>query len=320
LDTWQKNIESRAWMNFYQSLLVGALLALAVGIIFSRWLVAPLNHVEAGAKALSERQLGHRVPEKGSAEMRSVARSFNQMADQLEQQETLRNNLLADVAHELRHPVHILQGNLLAILDGIYPLERKEIARLLDQTDQLTNLVEDLHQLALAEAQQLPLHKQELDLGKILELTINNSRSMFSSKAIVIETNIPDSPIICKIDDIRIRQALQNIINNAFDHTPKNGLIEVTLWEDEESVKISVRDTGTGVLPEHLPHVFDRFYKVDSSRDRESSGTGLGLAIAQAIIQAHGGEITAFSSGAGQGSTFTIILPESKLITKIDFS
>lgn len=305
----QETAERRIWTSVTQTLLVGALLGLAAGVIVSHWLVAPLQKLEEGVRAVAEHRLQHRVPEQGSEEMQSVASSFNQMAEELERQESLRKNMLADVTHELRHPAHILQGNLQAILDGVYPLDMKEIARLLEQTHQLTILMDDLHQLALAEARQLPLNKQETDLGKLISNTLDVSRSMFTSKEITLQSNIPSNPIIREVDGVRIRQAFQNLLNNAFHHTPQGGGITVNLFERESLVEISVQDTGIGISADHLPHVFDRFYRADASRSREDGGTGLGLAIAQATIQAHGGDVTAFSTGTGQGSTFTITLP-----------
>jgi signal transduction histidine kinase len=305
----QEGAENRVWTSVTQTLLVGALFGLAAGVVVSHWLVAPLQKMEEGARAVAEHQLQHRVPVQGSEEMQSVARSFNQMAEELEHQETLRKKMLADVTHELRHPSHILQGNLRAILDGVFPLEMKEIARLLEQTHQLTTLVEDLHQLALAEARQLPLNKQETDLGSLISNTLDVSQSMLTGKGISLQSNIPSTPIIREIDGVRIRQVFQNLLNNAFHHTSQGGAIIVNLLEQEGGVKISVQDTGVGILLEHLPHIFDRFYRADTSLSRDDKGTGLGLAIAQAIIQAHDGDIAVFSAGAGQGSTFTITLP-----------
>jgi signal transduction histidine kinase len=276
-------------------------------------MVAPLRGLEEGARAVAEHRLGHRVPEVGSKEMKSVAISFNRMADNLEEQERLRQNLLADVTHELRHPVHILHGNLQAILDGVYPLEMSEITRLLNQTNQLTNLVEDLHQLALAEAQQLPLHMHDTNLNEVISTSIDNSQPMFATKEISLESEIPSTPIQREVDEVRIRQAFQNILNNAYHHTPKGGKVEISLSEGDDGVQISVKDSGTGISMENLPYIFDRFYQADTSRNRENGGTGLGLAIAKAIIQTHGGNISAESPGEGQGSTFTITIPLQNL-------
>jgi signal transduction histidine kinase len=169
--------------------------------------------------------------------------------------------------------------------------------------------LEDLHQLALAEAQQMPLHKQETNLVEVISSSTQNTQSMFSSKEITLESEIQSTPILREVDEVRIRQAFQNILNNAYHHTPEKGKIEIFLTEGDEGVQISVKDSGVGISREHLQHVFDRFYQADTSRDRKNGGTGLGLAIAKAIIHAHGGTITAESPGEGCGSTFTILFP-----------
>ena len=173
-------IERRAWSNLSRTLVVGAILGLIAGVLLTRILVAPLRQLEQGAEAVAHHQLDYRVPEKGSVEMRSVARSFNQMAVELERQESLRRNMLADVTHELRHPVHILQGSLQAILDNVYQLDMAEINRLQDQTQNLAALLDDLHELALAEAHELPLDRQDTDLVQLVSMTAEMYQSFAS--------------------------------------------------------------------------------------------------------------------------------------------
>jgi signal transduction histidine kinase len=241
--------------------------------------------------------------------MRSVAISFNQMAGELERQENLRRDMLADITHELRHPIHILQGNLQAMLDGVYDLNMEEIDRLLAQTQSLTALVDDLHELALAEARELPLLFQEIDLVPLVAESVDLFQTIASEKDVTIRIEIPDSPIFIQVDPDRIRQALGNLLGNALRYSPDGSEIHVatTLWDD--FVFIQIQDSGIGISPEDLPRVFDRFYRGDTSRNRDLPGTGLGLPIAQALIHAHNGRITVESEGEGQGSCFTIILP-----------
>jgi signal transduction histidine kinase len=241
--------------------------------------------------------------------MRSVALAFNQMAAELEHEETLRRNLLADVTHELRHPVHILRGNLQAILDDVYPLSMEEIDRLLEQTQNLTSLVDDLHELALAEAHELSLQKQDSDLNALVANSVEIFQPLAIHKEVKLTVELPDETIQCTIDIARIRQALQNLLANALRYTREGGEVKVMLGRQEDHASIQVSDTGAGIRTRDLERVFDRFYRVDSSRNRDLPGTGLGLAIAQAIVQAHDGKITVESPGVDQGSTFTMFLP-----------
>jgi signal transduction histidine kinase len=302
-------VERRFWTNISRTLAVGALVALIAGVLLTRWLVAPLRELELGARAVTEHQWDYRVPERGSREMRSVATSFNQMAADLEHEETLRRNMLADVSHELRHPVHILQGNLQAILDGVYPLSMKEIDRLLDQTQNLTILVDDLHELALAEAHELLMEMQETDMNALVANTVEVFQPLAGDKGITLETDLSPQSIFVQVDATRIRQALQNLLGNALRYTPQGGQVRVVLDRNKNKVVIQVQDTGIGIPPEDIDRVFDRFYRVDSSRDRDLPGTGLGLAVAQAIVQSHGGRVEAQSPGVDQGSIFTMSLP-----------
>ena len=302
-------IERRFWTNISRTLGVGALVALIAGVLLTRWLVAPLRELEQGARAVTEHQWDYRVPAHGSAEMRSVASSFNQMASELEHEETLRRNMLTDVSHELRHPVHIIRGNLQAILDGVYPLNMEEIDRLLNQTQNLTTLVDDLHELALADAHELPMQKQDTGVNALVANAVEIFQPLAVHNNLLLTTEIPPEPIQMKIDSARIRQALLNLLGNALRYTPQGGQVKVVLDHSEEVVSIQVADSGVGIPSEDLDKVFDRFYRVDSSRDRDLPGTGLGLAVAQAIVQAHDGRIEVESPGVDQGSTFTVILP-----------
>ncbi|MBN1220717.1 MAG: HAMP domain-containing protein [Anaerolineae bacterium] len=280
------------------------------GVLMSRSLTAPLNNLAQAAKSFGSRNLSQRVQEKGSAEMIAVARAFNEMAGELEQAEQLRRNLLADVAHELRTPLTVLRGNLRAILDDVFPCDNNEIARLYEHTRFLTRLVNDLHELAQAEAKQLPLDIQEIDLAQLVTTASDTFRPGAEAKEVTLQTNLPaDLPRI-RVDAARLRQVLQNLLANALRHTPAGGVITVGVKAEASAIHLTVSDSGDGISAEHLPHVFDRFYRADPARSRDKGGAGLGLAIARAIVEAHGGKIGANSTGiAGEGTTFIIQLP-----------
>ena len=289
-------------------LIAGGVGALA-GIILSRMLLAPLQELTRGAEAISARDLAHRVRVRGSRELRAVAESFNHMAGRLEQAEGLRRQLLADVAHELRNPLHVLRGNLQAIMDGVYPLNQTEVSRLLDQTDHLTRLVNDLHELALAEARQLPLDRRPTDLGALVKESASGFAPLAAAEGIALRVELLGAPPIVDVDADRIRQTMQNLLANALRHTPPGGNVLVTVGRRDGAAEVVVRDSGEGIAPEHLPQVFDRFFRGDDARDREHGGAGLGLAIVKAIVENHGGAVGVSSDGRGRGSTFTVTLP-----------
>ncbi|MDE0634124.1 MAG: ATP-binding protein [Caldilineaceae bacterium] len=292
-----------------QMLLIGAILAIVFGVLVSRWLSAPLTHLVDGTQAIARRNLSFRVAEQGSAEMREVSLSFNRMAAALEDAETLRRSMLNDIAHELRTPLSVLEGNLRAILDDVYPLEKSEIARLYDQTRHLHRLVDDLRLLAQAEARQLPLQRSPSDLAVLLKEAAELFSPLAGEKNVSLNTSLPRSSVLAAVDRMRFAQTLQNLIANALQHTPAGGAVTLSLQTEEETAVIAIADNGEGIAAEDIPHVFDRFYRVDKNRTRDTGGVGLGLAIAQALVKAHDGEIEVASAGAGQGSTFTIRLP-----------
>jgi len=285
------------------------LISIVVGILLSRSVSAPLSKLADAARSIGRRDLSRRVEVRGSQEIQEVAQAFNEMAADLQQAETLRQNLLADVAHELRTPITVIQGNLQAILDDVYELDKAEIAQLYDQTRQLTHLVDDLRELAQAEARQLPLDMVPVDLSILASDVTAIYESIAEAQEIQLQTQISDGLPLIQGDRARLMQCLQNLLSNAFRHTPAGGTVTLSVQLKEKVLEIGVQDSGSGIAPEHLPHVFDRFYRVDPARARETGGTGLGLAITRAIIENHGGTISAASGGEGQGSTFTIHLP-----------
>jgi len=288
---------------------VSALAALLVGSWVGRTLTRPLQQLEKAANAIKAGELNQNVPVQGSQEMVAMATAFNEMAEQLGKAESLRRNLLADVAHELRHPIHILQGNLQAILDDVYPLSKEEIARLADQTYHLTRLVQDLHDLAQAEAHQLTLHWQEMDMADVVKDAAATYKPLAQSRNIALKVELLGAIPPIQGDPARLRQVMLNLLDNALRHTPDGGKVGITLQKQNGWLQVQIQDSGGGIEAEHLPFVFDRFYRTERGRDRERSGTGLGLAIAKGIVETHRGQIAAASLGPNQGSTFTLTLP-----------
>jgi signal transduction histidine kinase len=242
-------------------------------------------------------------------EIDELTSAFNKMAADLQHASELRNSLMADVSHELRTPLTVLEGNLRAALDHVYELDDEQIANLYEQTRHLIRLVNELRELALAEAAQLPLDQERMDLVRLVHETIAVFEPLAEEKGIKLVAEAPSGLPPVTGDRSRIRQVLHNLLANALRHTPDGGAVIIAGRADAGRVSLSVQDSGDGIEPQQLGHVFDRFYRTDPSRSRETGGSGLGLAIVKAIVEAHGGAVSAASAGVGMGSTFTISFP-----------
>jgi signal transduction histidine kinase len=295
--------------NLFRFILFLALIGSLIGVIVSRSLMAPLHNLVKAAEDIGAQDLSRRVEVKGTDEIKAVAQAFNEMAEKLELAEKTRSNLLADVAHELRTPLTVIQGNLRAILDDVYELDKTEIAQLYDQTRGLTRLVNDLRELAQAEAHQLPLSIVNVDVVDWVQDTASVFRPLAETEGVSIKVEILGKIPIIQADKSRLSQGLNNLLINAVQHSSSGGQVLVQVSSNENQVFVRIKDQGEGIAPEYLDFVFDRFYRTDSARSRYTGGTGLGLAISRAIVESHGGELIAESEGIGMGSTFTIELP-----------
>ncbi len=296
---------------------LGTVFLAAAGLFMAgramRRLAFPVGDVMEAAGQLAEGNYSVRVMERGPREVRALASVFNQMAARLQAHEEQRRNLLAEIAHELRTPLAVIQGNLEGILDGIYPRDDAHLTPILDETRIAATLIEDLRTLALAETGALKLQREPTDLGALILETVASFRAQADAASVTVTAEVPPNLPILEVDPSRIRQVLANLILNALQHTPTGGSVGVAYQlESGESrggtVTVSVTDTGSGIAPEDLPRIFERFYK-----SKESRGSGLGLAIARNLVAAHGGEIEARSE-VGKGTTVRFTLPVEQMV------
>jgi signal transduction histidine kinase len=281
-----------------------AVIALLLTFVQSSRLLRPIGDLTRAAHRMRQGDLAVRVTPRGDDEVSRLGRAFNEMAERLGQTERTKRQMVSDVAHELRSPVTNLRCGLEAIQDGLVALDRDRIDALHSETLLLQRLIADLEDLALADAGGLTLARQPVDLAE----TIRRAMGPDSGGAPVRVSIDPDAAQVTA-DAGRLEQMLRNLISNARRHTPDEGSIDVRAMRQGDRVTIAVADTGCGIAAEHLPHVFERFYRADPSRDRATGGAGLGLAIVRRLAEAHGGTVTAASEGQGRGATVTISLP-----------
>lgn len=288
--------------------IVASFLATGLGIWYSRRITSPIIDLTRTTKKISRRELFHRVEVQGEDEIAELAKSFNDMLENLEYNETLRKNLVADVAHELRTPLAILRGNFESLQDGAIAPTPEVIISLHDEVLRMARLVGDLQELSLVEAGRLPLNLHPVDVPGLVEKVVEPVRNVAAMKNIALNFSLPEKLPRASIDQDRISQVLLNILNNALQHTPEDGNISVMVSCEESYLLVSIQDSGPGIPSGDLPYIFERFYRADKSRTRTAGGTGLGLAIAKGFVEAHGGRIWAENTPAG-GSVFRFSLP-----------
>lgn len=285
-------------------LTIGTLAGLWVSRSFSK----PTMRLVSAVQAIGKQDLKYRVPEEGTQELRDLAHAFNQMAEDLEIAEKIRRNQLADVTHELRTPLTVLQGNLKAMLDGVYTVNNDEIKSLYAQTEHLEKLIYDLHLLALAEVGQLPNIPQKIDLLQVVDETVTSFKAIANENSIQLSRVANEGNYPVEMDPRKIEQILHNLLSNSIKNIPSGGNIIVRLERDLDAISLSVSDTGKGIPPDELPLIFDRFSHRGDLRRRDTGGSGLGLAITKKIVESLQGSINA-QSELGKGSTFTVRLP-----------
>lgn len=284
-------------------LLIGA----AVSYYFARSIALPVIGLNKAVKSVAEGNLDIEVKCGTKDEVGQLAAALNDMIIKLKTNNILRQRFLAGVAHEIRTPLTILRANLEGMIDGVIPQNEAQLNSLNEEVNRITRMVEDLRELSLLEAGQLRLEFVETDINKIINNIVAKLQPLAETKRISLGMKLKDIPMLIA-DESRVNQIINNLVINALNYTPADGHVDITTSYDMENIRLDVADTGIGIAAEHLEHIFDHFYRADSSRSKKSGGTGLGLAVVKQLVAAHGGQVSVISS-IGQGSTFTVLLP-----------
>jgi signal transduction histidine kinase len=290
--------------------LIAVAIAVALAFLLSRRTLAPVKALTLASEQLGGGDFSQRVQIKDKGEMGELARTFNSMASDLERAEKLRQNMVADVAHELRTPLSNIQGYLEALRDGVMKPDKETIRSLYEEASLLSRLVDDLQELSLAEAGELKLVCRAEDIGELVRQAVAAVEAQERTKGLSLAVELPKKLPPVNIDSRRIGEVLRNLLENAVAHTGKGDTITVTARQLDKLVEISVTDTGEGIPDKDLPNIFERFYRVDKSRTRATGGSGLGLTIAKRLVEAHGGQIEV-QSEPGKGSRFAFTIPVS---------
>jgi two-component system sensor histidine kinase BaeS len=304
-----KLLDGFAWSEVtFPGVLIGVVGVVAIIFFFAGRallrLVSPIDQMVTASDRIARGEYSVRIAERGSPEMRSLAQAFNAMATQLEEHESKRRNLMANVTHELRTPLTVIQGRIEGMLDGVYPRQDAHFESILEETRQMSRLIEDLRTLALAESGALDLRKEPTDVSVLIGETLAALRPHAEEKGINCLVECEDEIPLANIDPLRIRTVLVNLMMNAIRHTSSDDTIRATCKIlDQDHLEIAVHDTGEGIAAEDLPHIFERFYK-----SKDSTGSGLGLAIAKELVEAHQGEIVV-ESKLGEGTSVRVRLP-----------
>ena len=295
------------------SALISGAVAVLLAAVFAGIIQKPVWDLTKAASKMSEGDLSQRVNVRGKGEMAVLAETFNDMAQSLQDAESRRKAMTADIAHELRNPLAVQRAQLEAIQDGVYPMDQDQLDRLYKQNQSLSRLVEDLRLLALADAGELALNQTKTDLAPLCEEVIRNFEPQTVQKNIQLIADLQAGAFFVLGDIERLRQIVNNLLQNALRYTPEGGQIRVTLRKVNGDVSLRIFNSGPQMSEKTLVHLFERFYRGDRGRDRAGGGTGLGLSIARKLAEAHHGRLTGANDPSG-GVFFTMTLPlmESK--------
>jgi len=306
-----KNLQSAVHQQLVVGTLAGIVAAIAASAFTTQRILRPIQAMTRASQRISAGDYHERIEPPSQDELGTLAASFNQMAGVLERTERLRVELIGDVAHELRTPLSSIQSTLEGIVDGVLQCEPATFLGLEREVSRMQRLVRDLEDLSLVETGQVLLDLRPVAVSELVEAVAHRLRPQFEDKDVTLCLEIPAVLPHLQADPNRLTQVLINLLGNALQYTSPGGEVTVRARSDRAEVTISVQDTGVGISAEHLPHIFERFYRVDKSRSRAGGGSGIGLTIARHLVEAHGGQMWAASPGPNRGSTFTFALPHS---------
>jgi len=286
------------------------LAAVAVGVFVTRRAVRPIRELSRAASAVAEGNYAVRVPETGfGSELATLNTAFNQMAQDIAATERTRAEMLRDLAHELRTPLTSVRGYHEAIADGVLPADRDTFSRVDAELSRIERLVEDLGTVSRAEERRLDLRLRPVHVADLVTSAADSAALSYQHTGVTVRADPATDDSQVRVDPDRLHEALANLIANAVQHTPTGGTVTLRSRTTTSGVQIDVADSGEGIAAEHLSRVFERFYRVDAGRSRDTGGSGIGLTITRALLKAHGGHIRVESPGLGQGTTFVISLP-----------
>ncbi len=283
-------------------------LALILGSVLFVQIIRPLRGLSAAAQGIAAGDLSQRVPLTSHDEISQVSATFNHMAETLQRYAAERRNMIGDIAHDLRTPLSIIQGNLEAMLDGVLPATPEELSSLHQETLHLNRLITDLRTLSLAESGQLHLQKQTVEPGSLVQQVSDRMHLSAEEKNITLETDIASDLPQVQADPERLMQVMTNLVDNAIRYNTNGSRVIVAVRPAKECIELSVSDNGPGIPTEDIPHLFERFWRAEKSRNRATGGSGLGLAIVKQLVEAHHGQVQV-ESQIGYGTRFTIHLP-----------
>lgn len=290
------------------AVLVAGGISIALALLFAVVLLRPVQELTDAAEQVASGDLSQRVAEEGPQELALLGRSFNRMAQELQEADQRRKDMMADIAHELRTPLAVQQANLEAMLDGVYPLNKKNLKTVLAQNILLKRLVEDLRLLALADAGELALEMRKTNLSKLTVSSAERFAAQAANQNIKLESAVSGKALYVQADAARIEQIIHNLLQNALQHTPKKGRVRIGLREEDGQAVLEVCDSGAGIDEALLPYIFDRFQRRKKEKTADSESTGLGLAIAKKLAQMQGGDLTAENLPEG-GAGFYLRMP-----------